>query len=223
MNPDDVFTIMRYARTPGVKLDSVYSQAGIAETTPDMVAESMLSKKNTSLLAQAVFDKADPLRNSGAAYSFVMTKVEEFLLAWKQLGKFDKLKNHRGDDIASVSMASIVHAFNKEFVDTFSNKIIQYDDPTKVHSITDPSGMFAQQTHTLLTTGKQIPFYERAIYKRLVDKNLDIRQDETETPFYKMDHNPRLTDAERIKTKKTSEADPSIDRLGMSFRMLPRY
>jgi len=223
MNSNDIFTIMRNARTLDVKLDSIYSQDESEEVDRDKIISSMVSESNLDYLTNAIFDTADPLRNSGVEFTFVKNKVLQYINAWKALGKFDKLKNYKNETIATVSLVSMIQSFDKEFVEAFANKIIAFDDPTKVKSITDPSGMFAQQTRSVTTTSKRIPFYERALYKRLVDRNLDIQEDETENLFYMMDHNPKLTDAERKKTNPTVAMESCIDREGMSFRMIPKY
>lgn len=204
-------------------MDTTFSYDETAQITPVEVSAGMMQPSNVDYLTESIFDKADPLRNSGYSALTVKDKVIQYLKAWQQLGKFDKLKNFRGEEIRDVSMVSTIQAFNQEFVNAFADKIINYDDPTKVKSMTNLNGLYAQQSHTLTTTGKQIPFYERALYRRLNDWNLDFREDETENMFYMMDHNPKLSDAERKKTNRDPEMDPSLDRVGMSFRMIPHY
>ncbi len=223
MNSNDIFTILRNARTIDVPLDSTFSNDESMDVTPAMVAAAMLSSTNIDYVTKAVFDKADPLRNSGFSWDIVRAKVVQYLNAWKELGKFDKLKNYKGDAITTTSMASTVLMFDKEFVEAFAQKIIAYDDPTRVTSITNPGGLFAQQTENITFSSRRVPFYERALYKRLNDWNLDLPEDETETPFYVMDRNPNISDKEREKRKPTKESETYLDRVGMSTRMIPHY
>jgi hypothetical protein len=224
MQTDDIFTIMRGVRTVGVNLDTIFSQDETKEITRADVIDAMTSDDNIDRLTSAVFDAADPMRNSGMQYSVVRDKVKQILGRWVKLGKFDKLKNFRGEQIYTASMVSTVQAFNKQFMDAFALQIIPFDDPTKVQSITDPSNMMAQQTSTVAVPTKRIPFYEKALYRRLVDKHIDLEEDETENMFYVMDRNPRISDKERKKRAPTLDPESNIDRNeGMHFRMLPRY
>ncbi len=223
MNSDDIFTLLKNTRTQDVKLDSTFSYDESEEVSPELVLSSIMSEKNIDYLTQSVFDKADPLRNSGISFSMVRDKVIQFLNAWKELGKFDKLKNYKNQPITTVSMLSTVQTYDKEFVDAFANKIIEFDDPTKVKSITNPAGMMAQQTSNVTTTSTRIPFYEKALYRRLNDWNLDLPEDETENLFYLMDPNPNISDIERKKRSPTKESETYLDRLGMNTRMIPKY
>ncbi len=71
---------------------------------------------------------------------------------------------------------------------------------------------------------KPVPFYQRAVFKRLNDWTVDARVDETEAPFYRMDNNPRISANERKKTEVSRTEQPSyLDRTGLSYRMIPKY
>lgn len=223
MNSDDIFTIMRNVRTRNVNLDVLSSDMFLQEITKDDIIKMIKSDRNMDVLINAIYSKSDPLRNSGRDREYVRIRIQQFLDSWIALGKFDKLSDHRGREVGTSSVSALIKSYNKEFVNAFANKIIPYDDPTKVKSVTDPSGLFAQQTFTVGTRTKPIPFYERAIYKRLADKNIDLPMDETESPFYVMDRNPHLSSVERKKTNKTSERESHLERGYMQFRMIPKY
>ncbi len=222
MNADDIFTIMRRARTKDVHLDRVITDGEYKEITQKDIIYKLTSPENINILKTGIYSTADPTRKSGISSLVVEERIKTYLQAWIDLGKFDKLLDHRKREIGVSSMATLVKSFNKEFVDTFAGDIIKYKDPTKVKSVVNPSGMYAQQVYTINTRNKKIPFYERAVFRRLHDRHMDFGEDETEAPFYKMDHNPHLTAKERKKTNKTKERDPTIERVGMSFRMMPK-
>lgn len=192
------------------------------------IIEQVSSVSNIEYLTKLIIERADPLRNgvSLKLVDQVKSNIQTLLQSWINLGKFDNDRiSFEGKKllIRSVSPTALLDHYNTEFVRAFGESLIPTSDVTKVTSVTNPNGLFAQQDRIIKINSKPVPFYERALYRRLTDTKLDSRIDETEMPFYKMDHNPRMTDEERKKrnvdtTKKVSY----IDREGLSYRMIPK-
>lgn len=225
---DELYFLVRGLRTSDVKLNTIYADRDLVEPTGAAIAEKMMSDENVKYLTKMVIDRADPLRNGASIgqFNIVKDKVNQFLLSWKNLGKFEKiLGTDDGKPIAlkAVSIVAYVDALNLEFVNVFGESILPTSDVTKVTSVVNPNGLYAHHDRILKVNSKPVPFYERALYRRLNDFNLDSGLSETESPFYKMDHNPRLTETERKKTNKTAEVSTHLDRQSMNFRMIPNY
>lgn len=231
MSESPAYTLLRHLQTDGANLKTNFSDFEPIEIMPTDIVNMMFAKRNINYITKLIIDRADPLRNGSSVKSsdmvaMIKSKVSEYLNSWKTLGKFDK--HMTSDDnkrvlARTVNAVAMIDSYNKEFVDAFADRILPYNDPTQVTSVLNPNGLYAQQERILVTNSKPTPFYERALYRRLNDWNLDIRQDETEMPFYKMDHNPRLSDAERKKTNSTVEVPTYLDRQNFSFRMKPNY
>ena len=187
------------------------------------------SKANIDYLAQLIIERADPLRNGSSlvAPDFIRPQIEKLLESWKNVGKFDKdtvMFEGKSLTIRSVSPTALLDHYNSEFVKAFAESILPTNDVTKVTSVVNPNGLFAQQDRIIKINSKPVPFYERAIFRRLHDTKLDQRIDETECFFYKMDHNPRMLDSERKKRDVDTKDRPSyLDREGLSYRMKPKY
>lgn len=231
MSESPAYTLLRHLQTNGANIKPIFNDYEPIEIMSVDIVDMMFARRNINYIAKLIIDKADPLRNGSSIRSpdmvaMIKAKVSEYLNSWRMLGKFDKhmTSNDNKRVLAkTVNFVSMVDSYNKEFVDAFANRILPHDDPTQVTSVVNPNGLYAQQERLLVTNSKPTPFYERALYRRLNDWNLDIRQDETEMPFYKMDHNPRLSDAERKKTNSTVEESTYLDRQNLSFRMKPNY
>ena len=225
---DNLYGLIRNLRTADVKLSTLYTDKEQLPVSPEAVAQRMLSDDNISYLTKMVIDRADPLRNGSAVgqFAIVKDKVTQFMESWKSLGKFDRhyeVRNGKQVEVKSVNIIAHIDSLNLEFLNAFAEKILPASDITKVTSVVNPNGLFAQQERVIKTSAKPVPFYERALYRRLNDFNLDLGMDETESPFYKMDHNPKLSEAERKKTDKTVEQPSLIDREGMHTRMIPKH
>lgn len=123
-------------------------------------------------------------------YEIVYNKIKEYSQSWTALGKFDDLKIIKAPD-----ELTLLAYYNKIFIDAFSLDIrkqfnIIFDtNPYKekingktrdMMTPTDYENMDVQQDATLFTTNElfnaqynKIPFWEQALYKRNVDKDLD--------------------------------------------------
>jgi len=211
----DIYSILRSTRTPDVSLGSLYTDDGSYESTVQDSANMMLADRNVDYLTNAIVSRADQSQLVGDIAS-IKNSIRNYLISWRNLGKFD-------NPVPTISPNMRIDAFNQEFIQVFTPKIIPSNSPMKVTSVVDPGGIYAQQERSLIIKSKAPPFYERALYKRLNDMHLDLPEDETETLFYRMDHNPRLTKEERKKTEPTEPAGTYLDRVGLSFRMKPNY
>lgn len=227
MNPDN-YGLIRHLRTPDVKLHTLYSDREPLKLSTEVIAAKVMSDENVHYLSKMIIERADPTRNGSGKgqLNIVKEKVILFLTSWKALGKFDRMFKSSGGkqvEVRTVNIVSYVDSLNLEFLDAFAEKILPASQVTKVVSVVNPGGLYAQQERVLKTTAKPTPFYERALYRRLNDFNMDLGLDETENPFYMMDKNPRLSEKERKKTNSTEELQSHLDREGLQFRMIPKY
>ena len=216
----------RFKPTADVKFQSIYSdnENGLGD-----VAGMVTSEENIEYLTKLIIDRADPLRNGSSlvAPDTIRPRIRKLLDSWKNVGKFDHdTIQFEGKTllIRAVSPTALLDHYNTEFVKAFAESILPTSDLTKVTSITNPDGLFAQQERIIKINSKPVPFYEAAIYKRLNVFTLEQRIDETEMPFFRMDHNPRMIDAERKKRDVDRTQEPTyLDRVGLSYRMKPDY
>lgn len=226
---EPLYSLARLAPTANVDFGTLYAQDEMAKYRATQIADAVMSDANVGYITDLVIAKADPLRNgiSQGQRLVVFDKVKKLLASWKSLGKFDQRTIKIAGKVLrvlAVSPITLRDSYNTEFVTEFAETIMPHSDATKVTSVVNPDGMFAQQERIIKMTSKPVPFYERAIFRRLNDWQLDQRIDETESPFYKMDHNPRLSSAERKKTDVARAEQPSyLDREGLSYRMIPKY
>lgn len=225
---DNLYQLLRYIQTPNAKVNTIYADPKPEVVSGDELAAMIMSEKNVDYLTKMIIDRADPLRNNASVgqVDIIKGKIKQYLTSWKNLGKYDKFMGtykNKPIQLNTVNVVSHVDAYNLEFIESFAEKILPTSDATNVKSVVNPNGLFAQQERVIKINSKPVPFYERALYKRLNDFNLDIGLDETEAPFYKMDKNPKLSDAERQRTERTVEERTHLDRQSVSFRMKPNY
>ncbi len=227
---DELFLLSRYALSKDSKsLGTIYSDDAMVNFDPKEIEQLVMADRNVDYIAEMIIARADPLRNGSASKlrSNVVERVKQLLASWKNLGKFESSSiSFEGKrlEVKTVSTVALLDHYNKEFVEAFAESIIPTTDPTKVISVVNPNGLYAHQERIIRINSKPVPFYERALYRRLTDRVLDQRVDETEAPFYKMDHNPNLTEQERKKTNTSSSKQVSyMDREGISYRMIPRH
>ncbi len=224
-----LYLLRKLAPTSDVPFGTIYDHDETESYKMQQLVKAMMTDKNVDYLAEMIIAKADPLRNgsSSGQRMVIVDRVHQFLRSWVRLGKFESPTIKIDGKIHPVSMVSPVALrdyFNTEFITAFGNTILPPSDVTNVTSVVNPDGLFAQQDRIIKMNAKPVPFYERAIYRRLNDWNLDLAMDETENPFYRMDKNPRITDQERSKTDRQSEKlDTYLDREGLSYRMIPKY
>ncbi len=230
MDSSGIYGLLRHLPTQDVALQTIYSDYEPIAPTSDSIITAITADRNVDYLTKMIIDKMDPLRNGsfiGSGRSATIKQsVKDYLDSWIRMGKFDKhmgTSSNKSVVLKQVNIISSVDSYNKEFVDAFAHVILPITDPTNVTSVVNPNGMYAQQERVLITNSKPTPFYERALYRRLNDWNMDLGMDETEAPFYKMDHNPRLSVEERKKTNATQERESHLDRENLAFRMKPKY
>lgn len=226
---DNLYAWLRYGTTNGTSFQTIYRDNETAAFGPADIAELVMSETNMDYIADLVIGRADPLRNGSSIdqRDKVKASIKRTLDSWKNMGKFEQqMTSFQGKPFRLLSMSptALLDHYNTEFVETFAESILPISDAMKVTSVTNPDGLFAQQERIIKIQSKPIPFYERAIYKRLNDFTLDQRIDETEMPFYKLDHNPRMLDSERKKRDIDRKEQPTyLDREGLSYRMKPKY
>jgi hypothetical protein len=213
--PLDIYALLRNNRTADAALGSFYTDTNTNEVSIQQTADMMLSDNNVAYLTEAIVSQADQSQLVGDT-RIISDTIHKFLTSWKNLGKFD-------NPTPTVSPVMRLDELNNEFIKAFAQKIIPTASAMDVKSVVDPSGMYAQQEQSLLIVSTPIPFYERAIYRRLGEMHTELAMDESESLFYRMDSNPNLIDAERKKTEPTKPVETSLEHLGLSFNMLPKY
>ena len=229
MNTDDLYAWTRFDPTPNVNVETIYADKPSNTLEQNAIADLVLSKKNVDYLTNLIIERADPLRNGRSLLygDYIRSRVVRLLQSWKNLGKFDKETipfEGRTLSVLAVSPVALMDYYNLEFVEAFAEKIIPASDVLQVTSVVNPDGFFAQQERILKINSKPVPFYEKALYARLTDRNLQQRIDETEMPFYRMDPNPRISEQERKKADVDRNTLPTyFEREAPSFRMDPNY
>ena len=227
---DTVYLLEKqFKRTNDSQVINNYSHDNGSSMNTEKIVQMIMSESNINDIVELIIERVDPTRNGkslGKRMSIV-DKVRQFLNSWVNLGKFERINiSFEGKVIPvySMSIMNCIDYYNKEFVNEFAETILPYDDPIKVSSVVNPNGLYAHQQKIIKINSKPVPFYERALYKRLHDTTLDSRIDETESPFYRMDHNERMKNEER-KKRDVSQTDlPSYqDREAFSYRMKPNY
>lgn len=200
------YSLYRHAVRTDMPLPNFISDPEPSGVTKAEIISKMRSQRNVSLLAQLIMSKNSiGLPVDAAAVS---TKVSSTLDAWVGMGKFDTPHTF-------VSIQLMTDYYNKEFVKEFADVILPID-AIKVQSVTNPNGMYVQQTRTLSYKTKPVPFWERALYKRLEDRVRDIPIDESECHFYKFEKTgKKIPDAIRL--------GDVYERESPDFRMLPKY
>ncbi len=213
--------------TDGVSLKTIYADDESRSFVN--IEEMVLSSDNIEYLTKMIIGVSDPLRNSVSIgqHEIVLMKVKQLLESWRALGKFDEAQitfENKKYQVRTVSPFALLDHYNQEFVNAFASTILPFNDVTKVTSVTNPNGLYAQQERIIRINSKPTPFYQRAVTRRLHDKKLDDRIDEKESFFYMMDKNPRISDQERKKRDVDFTNLPSyLDRQDFHYRMKPNY
>lgn len=226
---DNLYAWKGFDPTANVNLQTLYSHDESKSFGPTDIANMAMSPFNVNTLCDLIIERADPLRTGSSlvAPETIRPRIVKLLESWKNIGKFDKdTIPFEGKilRIRAVSPAALLDHYNLEFVKAFAETILPISDATKVTSVVNPNGLYAQQQRILKINSKPTPFYQKAPFRRLHDRKLDQRIDETESFFYKMDHNPRMLDSERKKRDvDTSDRASYLDREGLSYRMKPKY
>jgi hypothetical protein len=212
MQIDQLFLEQMGTRTTGVSLTPAYRDENSLPVTSAMMLDS-----NVDALVQLVLRTSDQFHTGTMAVSVpnVRDKIVQYLTAWKNLGKFEHPVN-------AFAVGQQVDALNREFVDAFAQKILP-EDQTKVVSVVNPEDAYAYEPVTTVETVRSIPFYEKAVFRRLNDWHIDSGMDETEAPFYRMDLDPNLPDAERKKTERSQKLPSMKEREMPNYRMIPHY
>lgn len=165
-----------------------------SQISTKMIELKFESEQNVNNLVQLIFRKNGYDINDNISKSDTEKQVKNYVNSWINLGKFDSISNY-------YSMESAINAFNNEFVNVYASKFsLTNNNPKIVKSIVNPNGMYAQQDRVIIEKIKPIPFYEKALYKRNIEWNVELPMDEVELPFYRMDKNKNISDKERSKT-----------------------
>lgn len=226
---DEQLFLLQRLRPTDANVGTIYADDEIASFKAEQLYESIKSDNNVEYIIDRIIERVDPLRNNTHVGSrlAMKEKVLQYLESWNNLGRFNKSTipfEGKVYEIKTVSPIALLDHYNREFVNVFAESILPIEDVTKVSSVVNPNGLYAQQERLIRINSKPVPFYERSLYKRLHDTNLDQRIDEVESPFYKMDHNPRMSDTERKKRDLDPHQLPTyMDRVGLSYRMKPNY
>lgn len=172
------------------------------------------SEINIDTIVELIFRKNGYDTYDNIAKSDIKKQVKIYINSWINLGKFDSLSNY-------YSMESAVNAFNNEFVNVYASKFsLNKNNPKLVKSIINPNGMYAQQDRVIIEKIKPIPFYEKALYKRNIEWNVELPMDEVEVPFYRMDKNKNISEKERSKTdrKKYTNDQAFLEQENKAYR-----
>ncbi len=172
------------------------------------IIELFKSAENINILTELIINKNSMGLNIGIDKFSIKNKISEFVNSWITLGKFN-------NPISTLSITDLLNYYNKEFVFEFSNIILPMD-MLDYKSVTNPDGMFAQQTRTLTYPSKKPPFWERALYRRLEDRVRDIPIDETEDYFYKYEKSGKII-PKHTKIKDIYERETPILKLNPNY------
>ncbi len=200
------FALYRQSIKTDVPLNNFITDPTPDPITKEEVISAITKQDNIETLASIIIGRNDigmPIDRTN-----IINKVSTYLTSWINLGKFNTI------DIF-VSFPLALNHYNKEFVNEFADTILPVD-ATKVQNVINPNGMYAQQTQTLSFKSKKIPFYERAIYKRLEAKHNELPMDESEDFFYKFKETGK-------KIPKSERNESILDREGFAYRMNPNY
>ena len=209
---NDVYNIIR--QMPSTLEDNnmhIYNDNEMSNTKKDDLLNMMVSEKNVNYLTQMIIGRSS--MNGSYDRQLVESQVKKYLKSWEAMGKFDTIQYRY------VNLIAALDAYNKEFVDTFASTIIP-ENIFDIKSVINPNGMYAQQERILKTTSKPVPFYERAIFKRLTDRELVHPISETQNLFYGMD------DVNDLRYKVTYDQDELSDyreKVNFSYNSLPNY
>lgn len=172
------FALYRQAIRTDVPIQTFSTDAYVNQVTKEDIIAAIGTPRNLDLLTQLIIGRNSmglPVDAPG-----VREKVARTVTAWIDMGKFNRPNS-------ALSINHLIDHYNQEFVREFAETILP-TDAIKVQSVTNPNGMYAQQTRTLSFKSKAPPFWERALYRRLEDRVRDIPIDETEGPFYKFEN-----------------------------------
>lgn len=200
------FALYRQAIRTNIPVHTFSTETNPTIVTKEQVITNMKSKNNINHLTQLIIRKN--AMGLPADIQSVSEKVVSMINAWINMGKFNTLNSF-------LSFNHMIDYYNKEFVLEFAETILPVN-ALKVQSVTNPNGMYAQQSRTLSFTSKAPPFWERALYKRLEDRHREIPMDESQDFFYKFE----------LTGKKIPEAVANRDiyeRESPEFRMEPKY
>jgi hypothetical protein len=227
---DELYAWIRFGETPNTNTHTLQTIYAHDENKSFFdIGGLVMSETNYDYITNLIIQRADPLRNGNSVgqYESVIDKVKYYLSGWSSLGKFENesiVFEGKTYLVKTMSPTALVDHFNKEFVKVYGDVILPIPDITKVTSVVNPNGLLAQQERILTFNSKPVPFYERALYRRLGDKHLEQRLDETESPFYKMDNNPNISSSEKKKRDaNTKHGSSYLDRENISYRMIPKY
>ena len=189
-----------------------YNDNEMENTQIKDLANMMKTDRNIDYLTKLIIDRSS--MNGVYDRVSIREQVIKYLTAWESMGKFDTFKYR------FVNMIAAMDSYNKEFVNTFAATILP-EDVTKVESVVNPNGMYAQQERILKTTSKPVPFYERTIFRRLTDKTLVQPISETQNLFYGM------TNVKDPRYKVTYDREDVLpdyrQKQNESYRMVPKY
>lgn len=215
--------------TDNVVLQTLFATDESQFFKPKDIIELITADDNIDYLTDLIIERSDPLRNGTIRdTTLIKAQINKYLTSWINMGKFDSLdtisNKNKKLSIYTTSPINMLDQYNKEFVNTFAEKIAPTNDITKVTIVVNPNGLYAQQNRIITINSKPIPFYERSIFKRLTDFKQDQCVDETQNFFYAMDKNPRITDSERKKRDvERNELNDYKQRVAPEYRMLPKY
>lgn len=225
---ENLYAWDRYTLTDDAHAQTLYATDAMKSLRPQTVIDMIMSPKNVDYLIDMVVSRADPLRNATSNTKLIREQVNKYLTSWVNMGKFDSIEKVKFEgrtlSLYTTSPITLLDHYNKEFMMTFAETILPTNDITRVTSVVNPGGLYAQQERIITINSKPVPFYEAAIYKRLTDFKRDSRIDETENLFYVMDKNPNISDEERKKRNMDgSELDDYRQKVMPAFRANPGF
>lgn len=226
---DHIYALLRHLPTPNGATSTTYTHNENNAIDQTQIQNMMFDPANIEIISELIIERADPMRNMSSTQTRnqVKDKVNQILRSWKNLGKFDNPMitfERKERPIKAFTNKQLLQIYNREFVNTYAEAIMPASDITKIVSVVNPNGMYAQQTNSIVITSKPIPFYEKALYKRLNAWDIEQQIDETENPFYRLDTNNRMPESEKKKRNTSTNKQQSyLDREGFTYRMIPKY
>ena len=169
--------------TKDVDVNTLYG-----EITSSEIVERFKAGENIDYLV----DEINTLNGDNLDKKMLFTQVYKYVDSWVNMGKF----LDRPQTFNIINMLDYYNnLFLETFADTFSDTII----PNNIHQGPDLNGIVAQQTRYTTFKSKPIPFYEKALYKRHYDQNINSKSStELGTLHYSYDSNKYHSELQKI-------------------------
>jgi hypothetical protein len=169
--------------TKDADINRMYDEISISE-----IIERFNSGKNIEYLVNEI----NILNGNNLDKQMVFVQVHKYIDSWINMGKFlDRPK--------TFNIINMLDYYNNLFLETFADTFSDYIIPNNIHQGPNLNGIVAQQTRYTNYKSKPIPFYEKALYKRHYDQNINSQTStELGTLHYSYDNNKYHSELQKI-------------------------